>query len=191
MRRIRILLCLPLLALVSLGCPKIKVLPVGLHPQETVNWCWAASGQMVMDYLGNNVVQCTQANNRFNRTDCPCNQCGSNPQSNPPCVWGGWPEFSKYGFTFNRTSSTALSWANLKKELKEGRPVAFTWKWSGNGGHMMVAFGYSIIGGTKYVWIRDPWSPCNGETRIITYSAYVSGTYYTHWDDFYVISQSN
>ena len=39
--------------------------PVTLRPQETNMWCWAASGQMVMDFLGNNVSQCVQANNRF------------------------------------------------------------------------------------------------------------------------------
>jgi hypothetical protein len=147
---------------------------------------------MVMDYLGNNVAQCTQANNRFNRTDCPCNQCGTSPINNPPCVNGGWPEFGKYGFTFDRTSSTALSWEDLTEELSQnprcGRtPIAFTWRWNGGGGHMMVATGFVEIDNVRYVAIHDPWAPCVGDTRIITYSAYVSGTGYTHWDDFHNI----
>ena len=170
----------------------IGSLPVTLHPQETSMWCWAGSGQMVMDYLGNNVAQCTQANNRFNRTDCPCNQCGPNPASNPPCVIGGWPEFDKYGFTFKRTSDTALTWDQLREELSQKshcgkRPVAFSWHWAGGGGHMMVATGYVTVEGTNFVSILDPWSPCNGDARILTYSAYVSGSGYTHWDDFYEI----
>ena len=173
------------------SAPLISSLPVSLQPQETSMWCWAGSGQMVMDFLGNNVAQCTQANNRFGRTDCPCNQCTS-PVTNPPCVIGGWPEFDKYGFTFKRTSDVALSWDKLREELANAtycgkRPVAFSWHWSGGGGHMMVATGYVTVAGTDYVSILDPWAPCTGDSRIITYSAYVSGSGYTHWDDFYAI----
>ena len=47
-------------------------LAVTLHPQETSMWCWAASGQMTMEFLGSNVNQCTQANDRLGRNDC-CN----------------------------------------------------------------------------------------------------------------------
>ncbi len=169
----------------------IGSLPVTSHPQETSMWCWAASGQMVMDYLGNNVAQCTQANNRFGRTDCPCAQC-TNPIPNPPCVIGGWPEFDKYGFTFKRTSDTALSFATMRTEISQNskcgkRPVAYSWHWNGGGGHMMVATGYVTVSGTDYVAITDPWAPCTGDSRILTYSAYVSGPGYTHWDDFYEV----
>lgn len=155
-------------------------------------WCWAASGEMVMDYLGTNVTQCDQANKRFGRTDCPCDQCGDDPVANPPCVYGGWPEFDKYGFTFQRTSDTALSWTDLTKELSSNKycgktPVAFSWHWDGGGGHMMVAYGFVSVGGTNYVAIHDPWAPCVGDTRIITYTNWVDGAGYYHWDDFYKI----
>lgn len=169
--------------------PLISSLPVTLHPQETDMWCWAASGQMVMDFLGNNVSQCTQANNRFGVTNCPCQQCTS-PIPNPPCVNGGWPEFEKYGFTYQRTSNTALTWSQLREELAQTcnkRPVAFSWHWDGGGGHMMVVNGYVTAGGVNYVSILDPWSPCAGDTRIIPYDEYVMGAGYTHWDDFYQI----
>jgi len=182
------------LLLTSCACKPnpLTTLSVSLHPQETSMWCWAGSGQMVMQYLGNNVAQCTQANNRFNRTDCPCSQCGSNPDTTPACVTGGWPEFDKYGFTFKRTSNAPLSWEQLKKEISNAsrcgkRPVAFSWHWNGGGGHMMVAYGYVEEDGQQLVAIRDPWGPCNGDTRVITYAAYVSGSGYTHWDDFYEI----
>jgi hypothetical protein len=111
---------------------------------------------------------------------------------NPPCVIGGWPEFDEYGFTFQRTSSTALSWSQLRHELAQqsncGKtPVAFTWAWTGGGGHMMVANGYVTVDGGHFVSVLDPWSPCEGDARLITYDAYVSGADYTHWDDFYRI----
>jgi hypothetical protein len=62
-------------------------LPVNLYPQQTDAWCWAASGEMVMSYLGGMVSQCEQANRRFAHTDC-CNT--PTPAS---CNQGGWPEF--------------------------------------------------------------------------------------------------
>lgn len=162
-------------------------------------WCWAASGQMVMDYLGNNVAQCIQANNQFGRADCPCDQCGDTPLPNPPCVEGGFPEFDRYGFTFQRTSGTALTWKELTDELSRNRrcggtPIAFTWQYKDHlgrddGGHIMVATGYFEVDGVQYVTINDPRSlgPCAGDQKSITYSAYVSGNGYTHWDDFHHI----
>lgn len=193
----RILMAVLLLAALSLSaCCKpalVGSLPVQLHPQETGMWCWAASGQMIMDYLGRDVSQCTQANLRFNRSDCPCTQCTS-PVSNPPCVWGGWPEFDKYGFTFKRTTNAALTWEQLREQISnqpncKRRPFAFTWHWPGGGGHMMVAKGYLTMEGANYVVMLDPWAPCRGDERIITYDYYVeSPGHHTHWDDFYDIT---
>jgi len=158
---------------------------VTLRPQQTDMWCWAASGQMVMEYLGHPVQQCTQANNEFGRTDC-CNS-----PTPGACVNGGWPEFDKYGFTFKRTSGAALSWNDLRAELSDSqgcgrRPVAFSWHWLGGGGHMMVAIGYNVVGGTNYVEINNPWAPNIGDHTTITYDFYVaSAGDHTHWDDFY------
>jgi hypothetical protein len=184
----------------------VSDLPVVLRPQETSMWCWAASGQMVMEYLGTNVAQCTQANNEFGRTDCPCDQCGSSPVSetlvdangnviNTPCVQGGWPEPDKYGFSFLRTSSAALSWDDLRRELApecNKRPFAFSWAWldrNGNpdgSGHMMVAKGYTTLEGFNYVSILNPWSPCSGDLKVIPYDVYVEQPGdHIHWDDFY------
>ncbi len=157
-------------------------------------WCWAASGEMVMHYLGTDVKQCTQANDQFGRTDCPCAQCGPSPVANPPCVQGGWPDFAHYHFSFTRTSDAPLTQAQVRSELSTSpncgsRPVAFTWHWSGGGGHVMVLTGYQLIGDTLWVTVQDPWAPCGGNVRALSYAAYVSGSGYTHWDDFYGIKR--
>ena len=52
----------------------------------------------------------------------------------------------------------------------------------------MVAIGYSTVDGVNMVEINDPWAPNVGDHRIITYNAYVSGSTYTHWDDYYKIT---
>lgn len=178
------------LGLVIAGCCQPSAsesLPVTLHPQETGMWCWAASGQMVMDYLGHDVSQCVQANNRFGRTDC----C-TTPVPND-CIHGGWPEFDKYDFSFKKTTNAALSWSALREQISTSehckkRPFCFTWHWNGGGGHVMVAIGYTTIAAVNYIEINDPWPPSMGEHRFITYDAYVSGSYYTHWDDYYDIT---
>ncbi len=157
---------------------------VGLRAQETSMWCWAASGEMCMDFLGTNVTQCDQANHRFGRSDC-CNT----PKPGG-CVQGGWPDFDHYGFNSSRTSNAALSWSAVKSQIYcKKKPIAYSWHWSGGGGHMMVVYGYFTLEGTSYVSIKDPWPPNGGDDYILTYAAYVSGSGYTHWDDFYNITK--
>src|SRR5437764_14893657 len=77
----------------------ISSLPVTLNGQQTNMWCWAASGQMTMNYVhpASNVQQCDEANKRFGRSDC----CNSPVPS--ACVNGGWPEYEKYNFKADTT----------------------------------------------------------------------------------------
>ena len=190
MKRLFLVGCLALLLQVGCTCTPevINTQAVTLRPQETSMWCWAASGEMCMDFLGTNVSQCDEANKRFGRNDC-CN----NPVPNA-CINGGWPEFDKYNFTFTRTSNTALTWDQVKEQIYcKRKPFAFSWHWIVNGvpsgGHMMVVRGYVSLNGTNYVYVNDPWAPNVGEQRIQTYDSYVTGTNYTHWDDFYDITK--
>ncbi|WNG18067.1 C39 family peptidase [Cystobacter fuscus] len=160
-------------------------LPVPLFPQETNQWCWAGSGQMIMNYLGaTRVSQCDQANRRLGRSDC----CNSPVPS--ACVQPGWPEFEKYGFAYNTTSNSALSWSSLVSEINANRPVGFSWGWTGGGGHMMVASGYLTLLNTNYVYVNDPWAPNVGDQYYITYSEYVSGADHVHWRDYYNIREN-
>ncbi|BBO14896.1 hypothetical protein CO683_23725 [Bradyrhizobium ottawaense] len=178
-------------AVPSCDPPSTMELQVTLRPQKTGMWCWAASGQMVMEYLGKSVEQCIQANYRLHRSDC-CNS-----PTPDECVSGGWPEFERYGFQFKRTNGTPLTWNQLRSQLaakKVGEPCSFTpfafsWRWIGNGGHMMVATGYTTTpDGKNYVHVNDPWEPNIGATRTILYEVYdqLPGDH-THWDDFYDI----
>lgn len=172
-----------------------KKLNVPLYAQQTNMWCWAASGEMIMSYLGNDVAQCTQANNRFGYTDCcpvpPCLPSGSH------CIQGGWPQYDKYGFTYSSTAwRTALTWEQLVGQIDANKPVGFAWGWTGGGGHYMVAIGYATIMGTKWVCVNNPWAPAPGCTKtgggayqMITYADYVQGPGHTHWKDDYNITR--
>lgn len=156
-------------------------LPVNMFPQQVNNWCWAASGQMIMSYLGGYMSQCEQANERFNRNDC------CNTPTPGACDVGGWPEFDKYGFSFD--TGGALSWTDLKAQIDTRlTPFAFSWHWDGGGGHMMVVTGYKVINGQNWVTINDPWAPNEGDQRTILYSDYVDGSGYYHWTDYYNVA---
>jgi hypothetical protein len=168
----------------ALNCPipSSASLPVGLNSQELDNWCWAASGQMVMKNLGQDVSQCSQANDRFHLSGC-CPTSGASDA----CNQGGWPEFDKHQIRFQRLSSSALTYQELQKQIAcKKQPVAFSWKWVGGGGHMMVAIGYAVLNGTKYVEVNDPWKPNEGSHYYVTYDEYVSApNNHDHWDDFF------
>lgn len=158
--------------------------PVALYPQQTSMWCWAASGQMCMNFLGANVQQCDEANKRFGRTDC----CNSPVPNN--CVNGGWPEFDKYGFKADVTSDAPLTFAEIKKQIYcYKKPIAFSWHWTGGGGHMMVITGYFVVDGVQYVTVNNPWAPNVGVQEVYTYDKYVSGSDHTHWNDYYNITK--
>jgi len=180
-----------LLAILLLaGCcnpPDTASLSVTLNGQLTNMWCWAASGQMTMDFVhpGVNVQQCDEANKEFGRSDC-CNS----PVPNK-CIEGGWPEYTKYGFKADQTSDAPLTWSQIKRQIFcAEKPFAFSWHWNNGGGHMMVVTGYTTVDGTHYVDVNNPWPPTSGVQVIYTYDNYVGGAGYdhSHWNDFYNIT---
>lgn len=155
-------------------------LSVPLRAQQTSYWCWAASGQMVMNFLGGSVVQCDEASKNFGRSDC----CNTPTPGN--CIQGGWPQPDKYGFTADHTTDAALTWDQVRNQIYcQKKPFAFSWHWTGDGGHMMVAIGYSTVGANQYVEVNNPWPPNVGDHYTHTYADYVSGLDHTHWDDYY------
>lgn len=175
-------------------------LAVTLKPQETDEWCWAASGQMCMNFLASklNVTQCDEANKEFGRSDC----CNCPTPNHSTCANPGWPQFDKYNFTSSTTANgMALTWDQVREQVYcKNKPFAFAWAWNGGGGHMMVAIGYvTNLGGTNYVVANNPWPPqattCSGAggggaLDYDTYDKFVGGPNYdhTHMADIYDIT---
>jgi hypothetical protein len=159
-------------------------LDVEPRTQKASKWCWAASGEMVMDFLGKDlgidVNQCSQADLHFDRHDC----CSETIPSG--CDNGGWPKFHENGFDSKRKTKTALSMSDLRQQIDAGRPVGVSWEETGGGGHMVTVIGYVTTNGVDNVEIIDPFS---ADYFLITYEAYVDGQGYTHWDDFYDITK--
>ncbi|HEX6169230.1 MAG TPA: papain-like cysteine protease family protein [Chitinophagaceae bacterium] len=169
----------------------IGSVPNNLSPQETDNWCWAATTKMLSSHLGISVNQCDLANHRFSRTDC----CNDEPTDNTcrktnNCNSPGWLELDFAGVTFTE-SATARSWEDLRCELYcSKKPMGYAYGTEGVVGHVLVIKGYITVGESQMVVLNDPWSPCDGAERLITYAEYAdpAGTS-THWNTWYNINK--
>lgn len=162
-----------------------------LRPQETNNWCWAATTQMLAQHFNITVTQCSLANQRFGRTDCcnPQNQGSACPKTNN-CNKPGWPMLDEVGLKFSE-SNTALSWEDLRKQIYCSKnPMGYAYGTPNVVGHVLVIKGYLTLNGTNYLVLNDPWQPCVGQERIITYDEYKdpAGTA-THWSTFYNLAK--
>jgi hypothetical protein len=134
--------------------PDRFTLPVQLHPQETEVWCWAATGQMTMEFLGLSVSQSEQANRALRRNDC-----GQIPIPRP-CIRGGEILIRPYGFSYD-VSTTPLNEGAIAYQLYGLRkPVPFGWRFPGGGGHAALVVGYARqADGTFLVECLDPYPP--------------------------------
>jgi hypothetical protein len=167
-------------------------LTVALHPQQQSNWCWDATSQMILDFMGEDgqgAQQCQLANTVTGRTDC----CTSSTSAAGACNVSGWPKLREY----SGSTTSVLSFSSLATELGSA-PTAFGWAWTGGGGHILVAIGAKTVvdqnnNSVQYVTINDPWGPNVGDQADITYAAYVSsngsdnaaGAGYAHQKDVY------
>jgi hypothetical protein len=140
--------------------PDRWTLPVTLHAQETELWCWAATGQMTMEFLGKPISQAEQVNFVSGRHDC-----GEEPHPRP-CVRGGSVVLSPFGFSFD-ASSGPLSEAELVRQIYTHRkPIPFAWQFPGGGGHASLVVGYARQkDGTLLVECLDPWPPPGKDRR--------------------------
>ncbi|OEK08764.1 hypothetical protein A8C32_00355 [Flavivirga aquatica] len=162
-----------------------------LKPQETNNWCWAATTQMIAQNEGKSVSQCDLANHRFGKTNC-CDfqNDGTSCPKTSDCNSPGWLELDYAGLKFSE-SETALSWSKLKKCIYCSKDVlGYAYGTPGVVGHVLVIKGYITVANTKYVVLNDPWAPCVGSERLITYDTYVDPPgNRTHWRTWYSISK--
>jgi hypothetical protein len=140
--------------------PDHASLPVQMRAQETELWCWAATGQMIMEFFGKEVSQSLQANLQFRRTDC-----AQRPVP-PPCVRGGEITIRPFGFAHG-ISTRPLTEEGIVRQIHGLRkPVPFAWRWPGGGGHASLLVGYARQeDGTLFVECLDPYPPPGKDAR--------------------------
>jgi hypothetical protein len=153
------------------------------------NWCWAASGEMVLSWRRHRVGQCDQANlypHKGIPTCCP---------EDPHCNAGHFPDksFAPGKTDYKRNRSTPLPPEVIQEEIASNRPFIFSWKDCDKNcgptptGHMMVLVGYEVIGDRVVFDVLDPWPPHEGgNIPRVNYDQFVAfKPGQSHWDDFY------
>jgi hypothetical protein len=130
----------------------LKQLSFNMQMQTQSNWCWAATATSVSHYFWrwSTWNQCRVANAELERTDC-C-QTPVPADCNVP-----WYLDRSLTRTRNFVSMTGpVGFEQVRAEIDAGRPVGARIGWSGGGGHFMVIYGYSLIGGGEFFDIDDP-----------------------------------
>jgi hypothetical protein len=127
-------------------------LPFNMEPQTQTNWCWAATAKSVSQFYFalTTWTQCKIASAELGLTCCV--------SPVPSACNVSWYLDRALTRTHNFVSirTGTLTYSEIRAEIRAGRPVGARIGWSGGGGHFMVIYGCSRIGGTIYVDIDDP-----------------------------------
>lgn len=146
-------------------------LGITMQAQEKTNWCWAASANTILDFLGHDYTQnevCNAAFGRTQGTTCPNNQANlGNVQTALR-----WAEVEDGSYISNYLKASVI-----KTEIDNDRPIETRILWSSGGGHMHVVAGYETAsnGTVDKVYWGDPWKS-NQRYNWGTYTYYVGGS---------------
>lgn len=160
-------------------CTNLSSVTVPIQPQQTNNWCWIACTQMVHEFFGGSITQCSLANAQLGRTDCCNNQgeanCPKTNECNRPGNTRGAIE--SLGYTLTQ-ADTPLDWDVLRNEIYcSKKPMVFADGAAGGGvGHVRMIYGYVNANGQRFISLSDPWEPCEGSDDLISYETYTNTT---------------
>lgn len=165
------------------GSTKLNLAP---EPQETSDWCWAATSRMVIAFhngLAGDPThrQCSIVSNsvdlELNRVDCCPSEAAP---ARTECMGGGWPwaVFDKYDFDYEVVEE-ALDWESLTNEICGTGPFLYVLNLEGGGKHALVAAGYRTANISE---ANDPsqtqqlvqiYDPTHDDFQLITHAEFV------------------
>jgi papain like cysteine protease AvrRpt2 len=150
-----------------------------MQHQEQTQWCWSATGTSVALYYNgaSGWTQCTLVNAELGRTDC----C-SNPSSASCNVPGTLSTvLTRVGHLASFTGSST-SFADLRTEIDNGRPLGVRIGWSGGGGHFNVLSCYTWNARLRLqsVEVEDPWYGTSVWDYDVFRTAYQGSGSWTH-----------
>jgi hypothetical protein len=124
-----------------------------MQAQLQTQWCWAASSVSVSLFYDNasTWTQCSVVNAELGQTTC-C-QNGSTSQCNQP--WYLDRALTRTGNLTSWSGGTATI-AQIRSQIRSGRPLGARIGWSGGGGHFVMIAGYRACDPDEYIDVRDP-----------------------------------
>ena len=161
--------------------PDRRNLRVHTSPQKEENWCWAAVGEMIMEYVGKAdgfaVTQCQLADTALRRSDC----CGNSDR----CDVTGYPPFEKCGFKADFVEGRGLSWDDIREQIDCNQsPISTIYNfpdWAVE--HIVVISGYKRDG-ENFVLQRDPAPRNKGTIGWETFDEYKGSPDKVHLSDY-------
>jgi hypothetical protein len=129
------------------------LLKVPWYPSAELEWCWAASAQMLACFFqGSLTDQCKFANLLFSGQDC----CASPSACNQPIDLN---EVTKLFESFDKSAtflSNPIEFEDIQTEISAGRPVQVGYQWSDQSNHVAVIAGVSQDNVGSLVYVNDP-----------------------------------
>ncbi len=183
-RAARVVLLVALPALLSLpGEGRAGVLTVKEVVQEQSQWCWAAVGQVLLDYYGHTFSQCAIAEytrknaswHDFGDADCCVDPTkGCNYWNYLSSSSGGVSDIVKAFGNLPSKSAGAMTTSQVAQEIDvQGRPFVARWGWKSGGGHFVVVHGQA----GEMISYMNPWK---GEgIKTAKYSWFKKGSNHT------------
>jgi hypothetical protein len=124
-----------------------------MQAQLQTQWCWAACSVSVSLFYdsASSWTQCSVVNAELGQTTC-C-QNGSTSQCNQP--WYLDRALTRTGNLTSWSAGTATI-AQIRSQIRSGRPLGARIGWSGGGGHFVTIVGYRACDPDEYIDVRDP-----------------------------------
>lgn len=124
--------------------------------QAKTNWCWAATSQMIGNYM----------NSSSNRTQWDVvayvkNSSYPNTGGTTSDIKKGIKYASNDAVTY--TSGSTRSWASHTSDIDTGNPIGVWMNWDNGGAHALVCAGTKTSSGSNYLYIIDPWEDNTSE----------------------------
>ena len=172
---------------IAVAQPVLAGVPEPLFGQKTNVWCWAASGEMAMQYFNHTVQQCAEATLQFGQpagVDC-CNS-----PTPGACISGGQVYINHYGFTYQQLGGNAALTHNqiveqivTRNEPWISNPYCADSSKCGSWGHVVTGIGYlwplrQVFPNLFFVWANDPWPVNTGSSYFQFYRDYKKGCWW-------------
>jgi len=133
---------------ISVALAQQKVLPVRLHAQHTMVWCWAASAAMVIEYETGDPTEDCEVLAAYDTALGGAGMCCIDPSS---CMRGGVPGeieniLGNIAGIHGTTQPYPASFDEVRAHLDTGHPLIL-WLWrTETSAHVVVVAGYRADG---------------------------------------------